>query len=84
VQRRATWVVGYLVASAMLLLLIGDIDRPWVLVWLLGLIAVLGWRNEQPVLRVLFDWLPLLVILAAYDLIRAHADSLISPRTSSR
>ena len=38
---------------------------------------LLGWRNEQPVLRTLFDWLPLLVILAAYDLVRSHADSLI-------
>ncbi|GMU77672.1 MAG: hypothetical protein AMXMBFR46_04710 [Acidimicrobiia bacterium] len=53
------------------------VERHWLLVWLLGLVGLLGWRNDQPVLRTLFDWLPLLVVLAAYDLVRAHADSLI-------
>jgi len=58
-------------------LALGGVDRPLVLVWLLGLVWLAGWHNDQPVLRTLFDWLPLLVILAAYDLVRANADSLI-------
>ena len=45
---------------------------------MLGVVFLLGWRNEQPVLRALFDWLPLLVILAAYDIVRSRADSLIA------
>ena len=66
-----------MVVSALVAAFAGVPDRPWLLVWLLGLVVVLGWRNEQPVLRTLFDWLPLLVILAVYDLVRSHAESLI-------
>ena len=67
---------GYVVVGAIVFALLG-VDGEWVLVWLLGLIALLGWRSEQPVLRTLFDWLPLFIILVAYNLIRANADSLI-------
>ena len=63
--------------SAIVVALTGFPDRHWILAWLLGLVFLLGWRNQQPVLRTLFDWLPLLVILTAYDLVRSHADSLI-------
>jgi hypothetical protein len=63
--------------SAIVAVFAGVPDRHWILVWLLGLVFLLGWRNQQPVLRALFDWLPLLVILTAYDLVRSHADSLI-------
>jgi hypothetical protein len=68
---------GYVGISLVAAAGFGRPDRPVLLVWLLGLIWLLGWRNEQPVLRTLFDWLPLLVILAAYDLVRANAASLI-------
>jgi hypothetical protein len=63
--------------SAILAAFAGVPDRHWILVWSLGLVFLLGWRNQQPVLRALFDWLPLLVILTAYDLVRSHADTLI-------
>jgi membrane-associated phospholipid phosphatase len=68
----------YVGASAVVVAFVGFPDRHWFLVWLLGLVFLLGWRNRQPVLRALYDWLPLLVILAAYDLVRSHADSLIA------
>lgn len=71
------WVAGYVAVGIVGAATAGVPDRPWLLVWLLGLVALLGWRNEQPFLRALFDWLPLLVILAAYDLVRSQADSLI-------
>jgi hypothetical protein len=67
----------YVGVSGLVVAFAGFPDRHWLLVWLLGLVFLLGWRNEQPVLRTLFDWLPLLVILAVYDIVRSHADSLI-------
>ena len=63
--------------SALVVAFAGRPDRHWLLVWLLGLVVLVGWRNEQPVLRTLYDWLPLLVILAAYDIVRSNAESLI-------
>jgi len=77
VRQRALAVGLYVGLSAVVVGFAGFPDRQWLLVWLLGLVFLLGWRNQQPVLRTLFDWLPLLVILAAYDLVRSHADSLI-------
>jgi hypothetical protein len=69
---------AYVGVSAIAAALAGIPDRHWLLVWLLGLVLLLGWRNEQPVLRALFDWLPLLVILAVYDIVRSNAESLIA------
>jgi len=71
-------VAAYVGVSAIAAALTEAPDREWFLLWLLGLLFLLGWRNRQPVLRALYDWLPLLVILAAYDLVRSHADSLIA------
>jgi hypothetical protein len=56
---------------------LGGVGRPAVLVWLLGLVWLMGWRNDQPVLRVLYQWLPLLVIVAVYDVVRSSADWLV-------
>jgi len=68
---------AYVGVSAIVAAIAGLPDREWLLVWALGLVFLLGFRNRQPVLRALYDWLPLLVILAAYDLVRSHAQSLI-------
>ena len=76
-HRRIAWVSGYVGVTVVGVAAFGPMERQWFLVWLLGLLALLGWRNEQPVLRTLFDWLPLLMIVAAYDVVRANADSLI-------
>jgi hypothetical protein len=77
VHRRVSWISGYIGVSVVAVILAGGVDRPLVLVWLLGLVWLAGWRNDQPILRTLYDWLPLLVILAVYDVVRADADSLI-------
>jgi hypothetical protein len=69
---------AYVGVSAAVAAFAGVPDRHWLLVWLLGLVFLLGWRNEQPVLRALFDWLPLLVILTVYDFVRTQAHSLIA------
>lgn len=76
-RRRGAWISGYVGVSLVVALALGGVGRPAVLLWLLGLVWLAGWRNDQPVLRALYDWLPLLVILAAYDLIRSNAASLV-------
>lgn len=76
-RRRGAWIIGYVAASVVAAAALGGVDRPAVLVWLLGLIFLAGWRNEQPVLRALYDWLPLFLILAVYDVVRANAPSLL-------
>ena len=63
-------VVGTVVATDRL-------DRPTLIVCLLGAIVVVCWRNPRPWAVFLIDWLPLLVVLASYDVIHAQADSLI-------
>ena len=68
---------AYVGLSAVVVAVGGMPDWHWMLVWLLGLVFLVGWRNEQPVLRTLYDWLPLLVILAVYDIVRSNAGSLI-------
>jgi len=41
------------------------------------------WRNPHPIARVVLDWLPILVILAGYDLVRSFAGDL-APRATFR
>ncbi len=55
----------------------GGVARPALLVWLVGLVVLLGRGSRHRVLRTLADWAPLLVILAAYDVVRANAEWLI-------
>jgi hypothetical protein len=50
-------------------------------VGVLGLLAC--WRNPHPIARVVLDWLPILVILAGYDLVRSFAGDL-APRATFR
>jgi hypothetical protein len=76
-RARVLAVSAYVAVTTIVFVLVDGFERHWLLLWLLGLIALLGWRNSNPVLRTLFDWLPLLMILAAYDLVRSQADWLI-------
>ena len=85
VRQRVIAVGAYVGVSAIVGFVAGFADREWLLVWSLGLVFLLGWRNRQPVLRALYDWLPLLVILAVYDLgalPRGLTD--LNPPTSNR
>jgi len=77
VRLRGAWIAGYGVTTVAVVALVGLPERPWVLVWALGLLSVLCWRSENRVARTCMDWLPVLVILAAYDLIRMNAPSLL-------
>lgn len=68
---------GYLVLAVVVLLGTDRLDRPTILLFVLGGAVIVSWRNPQPWARFVMDWMPLFVILVSYDLIRAQADSLI-------
>ncbi|MFO7591740.1 MAG: phosphatase PAP2 family protein [Acidimicrobiia bacterium] len=77
-SRRWLALSGFVAASAIVVLALGEIpSRPYILFWLIGLAWVLCWRNDHPVARVVFDWLPVLVIAAGYDLVRSRAVDLV-------
>ncbi len=52
-------------------------SRPVGLLTLLVLLYITVWRSSNPVARVVFDWLPVLIIVVGYDLIRSQAPSLV-------
>jgi membrane-associated phospholipid phosphatase len=76
-RHRVAAISGYAAVVAVVLLGTDRLDRPTVLVCLLGGTLIVAWRNPQPWARFVMDWMPLFVILVAYDVIRAQADSLI-------
>jgi len=81
---RAPWLVrqrwpvgtGFVVVSAIVAGLAGFPDRPIVVAWVVVLVALVTWRNPNPAARIAWDWLPLLVIAAGYDLVRSQAHEL--------
>ena len=77
VRHRGWWVGAYVAIGLAAAGAAGGVARPGLLVWLLGLVVLLGRGSPNRVLRTLYDWAPLLVIVAAYDVIRANASGLI-------
>jgi PAP2 superfamily len=76
-RRRVPIVVGYLLVTAAAAL-VAPPDRDAVLWWLVGLIALTCAGATRGARRVLMDWLPLVVIAAGYDTVRAQAPDLIA------
>lgn len=71
-------VVGiYAVVAGAAVAATGIPDRPTVLWLLIVLIALVCAGSERGVRRFLMDWLPLLVIAAGYDTVRAQAPALL-------
>jgi PAP2 superfamily len=81
VRRRAPIVAGYVVASVVAGAWVGSVDRPTVLWFLIGLVVLLGAGTERGIRRVLMDWVPVLVIAAGYDTVRAQAPELLARAT---
>src|SRR5689334_314355 len=71
--------VGMVAAEGLIL------SRDWVFVWaMLGLLALSLTDVKRWVRGILFDWLPFVAILFAYDIARGVADNLgIAPHTST-
>ena len=77
VRQRRTVVSAYLGVSLLALAATGAPDRPTVLWWLAGLGALTCVGAESGPRRFIMDWLPVLVIAAGYDTVRAQAPSLL-------
>ncbi len=78
VRHRVLLVVAYLAASAVVFVGIGSTNRPALLWWLVGLVALTCAGTVAGPRRVAMDWLPLLVIAAGYDTVRAQAPDLVT------
>jgi membrane-associated phospholipid phosphatase len=76
-RHRPAVVAVYAVTVLVVILGADRLDRPTILVCVLGGALVVSWRNPHPWARFVMDWMPLFVILVSYDVIRAQADSLI-------
>jgi hypothetical protein len=57
-------------------------DRPYVLLWIVALVALVTWHNPNRVARVVWDWWPILIITAGYDFVRSFAPDLV-PRATT-
>jgi hypothetical protein len=78
-SERARWtIVGVAVAAGVLWSALDGLPiRPVVLLWVVAILGIACWRSPDPVRRVVWDWLPILVIAAGYDLVRSQAPDLI-------
>ena len=61
------------------------VQRELVIVWVCGALACacIG-RHPREMLRLVIDWPPMVIVLAAYDITRGAADSSASGSTSTR
>ena len=84
---RSHWAVrvgvpaGYLLGTAIAIDRLGlPYSQDWVFVWIVGLMVALSLADGQRSLRRLArDWLPIIVALLAYDLLRGVADGNLLP-----
>jgi hypothetical protein len=77
VRYRWRVVAAYVLVSAILVALDGLPNRPYIVFWVVGVLALGTWRNPNPIAKVVWDWLPILVIAGGYDLVRSRAVDLV-------
>ena len=68
----------YLALTVGAVVTVGAPDRPAVLWWLVGLVVVTCAGTEAGFRRFLIDWVPVLVIAAGYDTVRAESADLLA------
>ena len=80
---RYRWFVlaAFVGVSVLVAALAGMPERPYVILWLGAALLIACWQHPNRVAAVIVDWLPLLVIVAGYDLVRSFADELV-PRAT--
>jgi membrane-associated phospholipid phosphatase len=70
--------VGYLIASVVAAIFLGlPYSQDWIFIWIVGLmlsVSVGATEAEHSARRLVIDWLPIIVALLAYDLLRGVAD----------
>jgi hypothetical protein len=76
---RFRWpVIGAFVGISILVAALAGVpERPYVIMWIGVVLLLVCWQSPHPLARAIIDWLPLIVILAGYDLVRSFADELI-------
>lgn len=81
VRYRLFVVAAFVGLSVLIAALAGMPERPYVILWIGALLLLACWKSPRRIARIVVDWLPLLVILAGYDLVRSFADELV-PRAT--
>jgi membrane-associated phospholipid phosphatase len=84
---RSRWTVRIGLPALYLLLTAVAIDRiglpysqDWIFVWIVGLMLVVSVADtERTLLRLVRDWVPIIAVLLAYDLLRGIADGNFLP-----
>jgi hypothetical protein len=77
VTNRLAVLGGFVGVSVLLAIAFQMPERPYVLMWLTVLCAIAFHDSPWKVGQVVYDWLPILVIAAGYDLVRSFTPDLI-------
>jgi membrane-associated phospholipid phosphatase len=79
VSEQVRWTaLGVAVAVSVVASAVFDVpSRPVVLIWIIAVVGAASWRSPHRVGRVVWAWLPILVIAAGYDLVRSRAPDLV-------
>jgi hypothetical protein len=77
VRYRLPLLGAFVGVSALLTAILGLPERPYVLMWVTALCAIAFHDSPWKVGQVIYDWLPILVIAAGYDLVRSFASDLV-------
>lgn len=81
-RHRIPVVTGFVAISVLFTAGFGFEDRPYILCWVVVLVALVTWHNPHPWARVAWDWWPILIIAGGYDLVRSFAPDLV-PRATT-
>jgi hypothetical protein len=79
---RGRVLVVFVIVSAVFTIGFGFEDRPYILCWVVVLLALISWHNPRPWAKVLWDWWPIFIIAGGYDLVRSFAPDLV-PRATT-
>jgi hypothetical protein len=77
VRYRAQALFGFIAVPLLVAAVAGAPERPYVVIWLVAVLWIASWRNPNRLATVVFDWLPIVVIAAGYDLVRSFAPDLV-------
>jgi hypothetical protein len=77
-DHRAPAVGVFIAVSIIAFVVLGFPERQYVWFWLLAVLLLVCLHNPNRVAQVIIDWIPVLVILAGYDVVRGFADDLVA------
>jgi hypothetical protein len=77
IRHRVPIIAAFVLVSAALAVFLGVPPRPYVIMWITVLVWLVCVGNPHGIARFTMAWIPLLVILTGYDLVRSFTPDLI-------